>query len=357
MELLDDVAQEESSGAVKLVQSKSALTANPAADRAEALWKTLSNWVSFAEENDFELDQSIFELYVSRPVQGSIVDSFAAAKTPSEARAALARARDILWGSAPEFDLKPAVAAGIAPYLEKVFSANQALLERLICRFQLTTGSGDPPRDLQDLVASHPVSPSKVGDITDHLCGVVKRRIDELLQAGKPAVIDRDMFHSAYTAYARKIDRETVLLSRALAPTEEVSKGFLPDHFIRQLEIIGLSYEEMLEATSDFFMASFDRTDWAFRGEVDPSSFDDLDDLLKRTWQHKKRACSLNFRGSTEQDQGQALYSDCMQFSASVQAMVPPTHFVPGCFHLLSNDLEVGWHPNYLARLKRKEVA
>ncbi|WP_255412380.1 hypothetical protein, partial [Pseudoxanthomonas sp. KAs_5_3] len=83
MELLDDVAQEESSGAVKLVQSKSALTANPAADRAEALWKTLSNWVSFAEENDFELDQSIFELYVSRPVQGSIVDSFAAAKTPS----------------------------------------------------------------------------------------------------------------------------------------------------------------------------------------------------------------------------------------------------------------------------------
>lgn len=357
LELLDDVAQEDSTGAVKLIQSKSALTANPVADRAKSLWKTLSNWVELAATPGFEVDKAIFELYVSRPVGGAIIESFAHASTEESARVAIAQARTVLWGSSPKFDLKTEVAAEISSYVEKVFAADQSLLERLICNFQLTLGSGSPQADLEALVRSHPVSPSKVTDIANYLCGVVKRHVDQLLEAGKPAVIARDEFHSWYFSYVRKIDRETVLLSRALRPSEEVSRAYLPDNFIRQLDIIGLSYEEMLEAASDYFMASFDRTDWAVRGEVDESSFEDLDGVLKRAWKHKQRSCGLNYDSRSEQHQGQALYSECMQFNVPVQAMSPPGHFIPGCFHLLANDLVVGWHPNYEAQLKPRKVA
>jgi len=357
LELLDDVAQEDGAGAVKLIQSKSALTANPVADRAKSLWKTLSNWVALAATPGFEVDKAVFELYVSRPVEGTIVESLAHATTRESARAAIAQARTELWGAPPKFELKAGVTAEISSYVEKVFTADQSLLERLICNFQLTLGSGSPQADLEALVRSHPVSPSKVTDITNYLCGVVKRHVDQLLETGKPAVIARNEFHSWYTSYVRKIDRDTVLLSRALAPSEEVSRGYLPDNFIRQLDIIGLSYEEMLEAASDYFMASFDRADWAARGEVDESSFDDLNDVLKRVWKHKQRACGLSYAGRSEQHQGQALYSECMQFNASVQAMSPPDHFIPGCFHLLANDLAVGWHPNYEAQLKLQKAA
>lgn len=357
LEFLDDVAQEDSAGAVKLVQSKSALTANPAADRAKPLWKTLSNWVALAATPGFDVDKAIFELYVSRPVQGTIVESFAKATDQQSAKAAIAQARTLLWGPPPKFHLKDQVAAEISSYVEKVFTANQGLLERLICKFQLTLGSGSPQADLEALVRSHPVSPSKVNDITNYLCGVVKRHVDLLLEAGKPAVIARNDFHAWYTSYVQKIDRQTVLLSRALAPSEEVSRGHLPDNFIRQLDIIGLSYEEMLGAASDYFMASFDRTDWAARGEVDETSFDDLDDVLKRAWKNKQRVCGLNHGSRSEQHQGQALYFDCMQFTAPVQEMSTPGHFIPGCFHMLADDLVVGWHPNYEAQLKVKKVA
>lgn len=357
LELLDDVAQEDGAGAVKLVQSKSALTANPAADRAKSLWKTLSNWVDLAATPGFEVDKAIFELYVSRPVEGMIVESFARATTQEGARAAIAQARNVLWGSPPKFDLKAGVAAEISSYVEKVFTSDQSLLERLICNFQLTLGSGSPQADLEALVRSHPVSPSKVNDITNHLCGVVKRHVDLLLEAGKPAVIARNDFHVWYTSYVQKIDRQTVLSSRALAPSEEVSREYLPDNFIRQLDIIGLSFEEMLGAASDYFMASFDRTDWAARGEVDETSFDDLDDVLKRAWKNKQRICGLNHGSRSEQHQGQTLYFDCMQFTAPVQSMSTPGHFIPGCFHMLANDLVVGWHPSYEAQLKRKKVA
>jgi hypothetical protein len=262
-----------------------------------------------------------------------------------------------LWGCPPEFALKEGVSAEISAYVEKVFNADQSLLERLICNFQLTLGSGSPQADLEALVRSHPVSPSKVNDITNHLCGVVKRQVDLLLEAGKPAVIARNDFHGWYTSYVQKIDRQTVLLSRARAPLEEVSRGYLPDNFIQQLDIIGLSFEDKLEAASDYFMATFDRTDWAVRGEVDETSFDDLDNTLKRAWKNKQRSCGLNYGSSSEQHQGQALYFDCMQFSAPIQAMSPPSHFIPGCFHMLADDLVVGWHPNYEAQLKLKKVA
>lgn len=357
LELLDDVAQVDSSGAVKLVQSKSALTANPAADRAKSLWKTLANWVELAATPGFEVDKTIFELYVSRPVEGMIVESFASATTQQSAKAAIAQARTLLWGDSPKFDLKAEVAAEISSYVEKVFTADRRLLERLICNFQLTLGSSSPQADLEALVRSHPVSPSKVNDITNYLCGVVKRHVDLLLEAGKPAVIARNDFHAWYTSYVQKIDRQTVLSSRAPAPSEEVSRGYFPDNFIRQLDIIGLPFEDMLGAASDYFMATFDRTDWAARGEVDETSFDDLDDVLKRAWKNKQRTCTLNNSNRTEQHQGQALYFDCMQFTAPVQAMSPPGHFIPGCFHMLANDLVVGWHPSYEAQLKLKKVA
>lgn len=356
LELLDDVAQEDGAGAVKLVQSKSALTANPAADRAKSLWKTLSNWVELAATPGFQVDKAIFELYVSRPIEGTIVESFAQATTQESARAAIAQARNLLWGGPPKFDLKAGVAAEISSYVDKVFTADQSLLERLICNFQLTLGSGSPQADLEALVRSHPVSPSKVNDITNYLCGLVKRHIDLLLEAGKPAVIARNDFHVWYTSYVQKIDRQTVLSSRALAPSEEMSRGYLPDNFIRQLDIIGLSFEEMLGAASDYFMASFDRTDWAARGEVDETSFDDLDGVLKRSWKNKQRTCELNHGHRSEHHQGQALYFDCMQYTAPVQAMSPPGHFIPGCFHMLADDLVVGWHPNYEAQLKLEKV-
>ncbi|EML5752891.1 hypothetical protein RVW07_000235 [Citrobacter freundii] len=357
LELLDDVAQESNSGDITLIQSKSALTANPVSDRAKSLWKTLSNWMDLVASPGFEVEKAIFELYVSRPVEGSIVKKFKEAKTLEDAEEAIAQARAELWGDSPHFTLKNDVSKDISKYVEKIFTADQNLLQRLICNFQLTLGSGSPQADLEACVRSHPVSPSKVNDVTNYLCGKVKRHIDMLLEAKKPAVIARDEFYIWYRAYIQKIDRQVVLSSRAQAPIEEMSLEYLPDKFVQQLEIIGLPYEDLLGAVSDYLMASFDRTDWAARGEIDETSFDDLDTVLQRTWKNKQKICELTHRGRTEQDQGQILYFECMQFNTPVQAMSMPSHFIPGCYHILADSLAVGWHPNYELQLKNKKVA
>src|SRR6218665_332880 len=110
MEYLDDVAQQQ--------------TDNPVADRAKSLWKTLSNWATLAKDSDCDLEKTVFEIYVSRPVGGQLVETFANACTLEEARMAIAQARDVLWGKLPDFALRSAVAKEIAPYIERVFNTD-----------------------------------------------------------------------------------------------------------------------------------------------------------------------------------------------------------------------------------------
>jgi hypothetical protein len=177
------------------------------------------------------------------------------------------------------------------------------------------------------------------------------------LESGRPAVIGRDEFAVWYAAYVRKVDRDIVLLSRAKMPSEEESRGLLPKVFVQQLEIIGLSLEDKFEAVSDYLMAAADRTEWAVRGEVDETSFDDLDSALQRSWKNKRRACNIQHAGKADDLQGQALYSVCMEISVPLQAMEPPDHFIPGCLHRLADDMSIGWHPTYEQQLKAKKVA
>lgn len=356
MEYLDDVAQEDARG-VMLGQSKSALTANPVADRAKSLWKTLSNWVTLAADGGCDPEHTVFEMYVSRPVSGMLVDAFAGATTLETAQAAILLARTTLWGEAPEHAKRGEVASEIAPYIENFFNSDQALVARVVRSFTLTCGSGSPQADVETILKTHPISQSKIRDIADHMCGIVKRRLDELLEEGKPAVIARDDFHTWYRAYVQKVDRDTVLSSGAKRPSDEEAKGHLPRVFVQQLDLIGMAFEDKLEAVGDYLMAAADRTTWAASGEVDATSFDELDSSLKRTWKNKRLTCKVAHSSKAPDEQGQALYADCMQVSVAVQEKGTPDHFIPGCLHRLADDLAIGWHPEFALQLKAKKEA
>lgn len=356
MEYLDDVAQEDAQG-VKLGQTKSALTANPVADRATSLWKTLSNWVTLAEEGGCDPDRTTFEMYVSRPVSGTLVEAFSAATTLDAAQAAILMARTTLWGEVPKYPQRSNVAAQIAPYVSKVFGADQALVARIIKNFMLTCGSGSPQADVEAILKTHPISQSRIRDIADHLSGVVKSRVDELLEAGKPAIVTSDEFHTWYTAYVQKVDRDTVLRSHAKRPSQKEAEGHLPRLFVQQLDLIGLPFEDKLEAVGDYLMAAADRTAWAASGDVDPTSFDELDVSLKRGWKNKRIACKVAHGDKALDAQGLALYAECMDVAVAVQQKEAPDHFIPGCLHRLADDLSIGWHPEFGAQLKPKKAA
>ena len=184
------------------------------------------------------------------------------------------------------------------------------------------------------------------------MCGWVKRRVDERMEQSLPAIIARDDFHAAYTSFCRAIDRDTILRGLARKPTDPEKLDRLPDVFVQQLGLIEVPFEDQLGAISDFLRACWDRVHWAKIGDVDETSFDDLDESLRRAWSNHSRANAVEHSEKTGVDRGQVLFSDCMRYSTTVQGMTAPPHFIPGCFHRLADDQDVGWHPEYRTLLR-----
>ena len=356
LEVLDDIDEQSADGMTKLSQSKSALTDNPVADRAISLWKTFFNWLELVKGGYVVPNNTIFELYVSREVRGELVQEFSEARTEAAASLALSKARTILWGEAPSFDKKAGLPENLGRYANSVLDAGDSIIP-VIINFRLECGSGSPQADIESLIRRGPVSEARVFDIADKLCGWVKRNVDKQLERGLPAAISRDDFHHEFVSYVRRVDQSSILTSLASKPSDAEKLERLPDTFVQQLGLIGLGFDDKLEAISDFLRACWDRTIWSKTGDVHEASFDELDDKLNRTWRNHRDSTDLEASSKSKMERGLLLHSRCMLYEAKVQGMEPPSHFVPGCFHRLADNLVIGWHPEYRNLLDNKETS
>jgi hypothetical protein len=354
LEVLDDIATEHPDGTAHLGQSKSALGDNPVADRAQSLWKAFYNWLQLVQRGLVLPENTVFEIYVSRKVGGAIVESFHDARDTAQAKRALDAARAELWGAAPDYPSKKELSSGVAKYVNAALGTPETQILTIIANFILRCGSGSPQTDLEELLSHHPISESKRGDVRDKLLGWVKHQIDTRLEKKLPAVISRDEFHKEYTTYVRWADRETILKSFAPKPTHQQRLAHMSEVFVRQLDLIGLDFDSKLEAVSDFLRAVADRTHWSKAGHVHEEVFEVLDDDLQRIWKNVCRQKLLEHREHSPAEQGLAIHACCMMHQAQVQGMTPPGHFVPGCFHRLADELEVGWHPSFREEVKRR---
>lgn len=352
LELLDDIAVQGSDGEVSLVQSKSALTANPVSDRAIPLWKTLGNWAQDLPK-DTDFSKLTLVMAVSNPRTGGCVSAFNNAATTDEARKVISEAEKEF---ASELSSKDSTEKDLSFHLKRFFRSVPAHCAEIIRCFRLETCLVSPQ---QDLPRFFPFMTEDVQeDVVTHAQGWVKRQAELLLEAGKPAILSRDDFYREMTSYIRK-RRERAIL-RSFAPAEipkDKEAELLPRLFVRQLEIVDLDFSDRLQAVSDYFRATFDRTKWGESAEVHPSSFTEFDDNLERAWRNLQRQCALEHKSLAEEERGQMLLSRCCAHTAQLEGQGVPNHFVPGTFHHLSDEQKIGWHPRYSELLTETAAA
>lgn len=358
-EMLDDVAVH-GEDRTHLSQTKS-VASNPVSDRSVDLWKTFANWVQTVRDKLVDPAKSVFELYITKVFSGPIAESFDNAKDLKSAKAAFQTAREELWGPSPGFPKKATVSAELAPHLEAVFTAKEVVLP-IIAAFQLRCSDIDPRHELEDEVRKGPVNTRQVRDITDHLEGWVKSRVDDRLRKDIPAVIRWDDFHVEYLAFSRKLTERHFLASMASDPDDDKIQEHRAATFVRQLELIDLDFDDQIAAIIDYHKATQDRVEWADSGEVHSTSFDALDRDLQLAWKNLKRQSDTELKERPEVDRGQNLNSRCMLHNCKVQGFETDRHFIRGAFHRLADDdggevrrnPAIGWHPNYDALLAKK---
>ena len=340
LEVLDDVAV---TGGLDVVaeQSKSGLAHNPVADRSVDLWKTLFNWVE-AIRSGALTTETRFILYVAQPYKGSIVERINGIDRPQDALSVITNLRDEFWGAEPNRSKKASLPNTIAKYVNGVLGASDDTLSRLFAGLEFVTGSGSPVDDLTPLLKEKAIGDAAVEEILKSILGWTKKRVEKLIEARKPPIINWDEFNQQLIAAARKFDRSELLTPTPVEITEsEVEEELQSRQYIQQLRWVDCADGELVRAVNDYLRSSVDRTTWSERGDVLESSFGEFSDHLERHWDNRRRLTEIELSGRPETQIGQAVLTHCLMASVHLQGLEAPSYFVPGSYHALADTTAV----------------
>ncbi|MFC3116561.1 ABC-three component system protein [Cellvibrio fontiphilus] len=344
MEVLDDVAEITGNGNVIVEQTKSGMAHNPVSDWAIDLWKTFSNWVDAVNSQSLDLEKTFFKLYVAQPYTGDFIAQISNAKTKEDVESILT----YIWARFEKEKPK-----GCSEYLKNFFSAPIEVKIKIIINFTYECGNNELYSDLKSLMSPF-VSASMIDNACQKAVGLVKVKTDELIAAGKPAVIPASEFLNDFRAYIRKHDRDNILSSFSLRPTELEISDALDEFptFIKQLDLIECDSDEKIRAMSDFLRSSSEKTIWSERGLIYKDSFDELEENLISNWRNEKNRVEITQQELSDVNKGKLIYIGNVQKNYRLEEKDLPLFFSNGTLHSLADRLKLGWHPHFKRELQ-----
>jgi hypothetical protein len=352
LEVLEDVAREDADGEVLAVQTKSGLDSNPVSDRAVGLWKTLANWIDAAESGELSPAKTQFEIHVAKKRRGGICARFSEAVAECDVAEAIQHASKTLFGKSGRPRKAADISEELKPYLEKVFdAAHQETLSAIVLRFTLTAGSGHAYEDLLSELKQALIDEDVAEDVLLRGLGWVKVAVDNAIERGAPATVTVDEFRQEILTFRNKLKARPYLPSFAGAPPtpEQVSENRL-SAYVCQLNLIDWDEEQTFKAISDFLNAKTNIVQYAKRGYVNRESLREFETGLRVLWDNLRHLQDLD-EERDEVRRGRRLALKCLAERRRLEGIEVPDDFTPGCFHMLADKIEVGWHPRYAALL------
>lgn len=341
IEVLGDVAKLSQDGTIISEEDKSSVVGNPLTDKSSDLWKTFSNWIDAIKSGHIELDKARFILYSNNKGKLGIVNRLSSASSLLEAKAAIVEAENIF--STLKTD-HPAY-----QYINNVLK-HPNLFEGIILRFDLEIGTKAGFDDVLLQIRAKHVPDSQVQFLCEKLAGWLLRNVLEKIALKIPAVISWiDFDHEFQVIFDRTRRRELLdfashLYDDATSINEQVQNNPL---YIRQIEAVDCTDEEIIDAVTDYLRAKVNLSKWIESEIIDDAVASDFENKLIKFWENKKKLVLLTQKLLPEKEQGLMLYTECKCRQEKIRDMSPPSSTIEGTYHSLANQRLLGWHPQW----------
>ena len=129
--------------------------------------------------------------------------------------------------------------------------------------------------------------------------------------------------------------------------------------FVKQLELIEHPDKNniILDAIDDFLCAETERTRLTIKGDLTRQELEAIDDSSKDRWTEVFRRKITQLKPAMTEDAIAALAFDIYDntvngYLAKIRGYDTEPYFTKGSFHRLSDDLEIGWHPDWQNHFK-----
>ncbi len=352
MERFDDVAFSQSDTPIQMIQLKHHVSRQgDLSDSSTDIWRTLNVWMDAVSENESLLSDTEFLIITT-------------ASTPNNSAASFLRTNERNISKAYE-KLKHTADTSTSEknrlYYQAFSSFGIERMHTLLSKIKIIDGASnilDVTRDLYRIIR-YSCLPQFEERIRESIEGWWFQKSIEALCSASPIFITQQQVRSLVVSISQQYADDNLpidvwdydtLTKDDLGPDERV--------FFEQLKLICISNKHLNIAIRDYYRAFMQRAQWIRNGLLFINDLEEYEQRLIDEWEHlfAHMEDKLSIMGTqvTEEDKvtyGKELLSKIEMSNVLIRPKVKEAFIMRGSYHILANQLKVGWHIDFQERL------
>lgn len=342
IEKFDDIAFDDGFSPVEMIQNKHHGAAGSLTDRSIDLWKTIKVWLDQTNNMPDLLNNCRFLIITTQIASAGSVASMLKKENRDETKAIR-----VLKAIAEEHGN-----AELKTIYDAFLTIDQKRLSSLFKSIEVVDGAPNIV-DLSDKIKRHirlSCYPGYEENVLNQVEGWWFALAVKALSSTDHTLID-------YTSLRNKIVSVGDQYRNDNLPIEEWSLEEISDEelaldnrtFIQQLRLIEEGNAVLRRAIKNYYRAYQQRSSWAREELLLPYELEDYEKRLIDEWEQIK---AFMDEDGDPIVQGKALYKEIMGKDIPIRKLCTEPFVMRGSYEMLSNKMDVGWHKEFLERLK-----
>lgn len=350
IEKLDDIAFEESGNPTELLQTKYHGAAGNVTDRSSDLWKTIRVWAEMYSNPETDFEAITFTLITSETTPDeSIASMLGVDQEKRDTNAALERMRSISKETSNKEN-----SSGYSAFTRLDEWQQKSLVNSIY-----VIGNSPSILKVEEKIRKQvrlSVSSNFIDAFITRLEGVWFKRNIEIMSAD---------------------DQNGLSLGELASIVDDLRSQFLPGNlpsdfdddipeiidiendgraFVEQLRLINATDRVIRLAIINYYRAYEQRSRWSREGLVNPGEIKKYLSRLQDEWNNQ--ASLLEMGGDLSEEVGKLAFGKELYHACQTQGIIPirsefkPAYVSRGTYHCLSDDLKIGWHPDFESLLE-----
>ena len=347
IERFDDVSFDVQGDPHEILQTKH-VSSKSMSDASTDLWRTIKVWLDLSE-GAVEIDQVVFSLITTSNAPESSAAAYLRAN-PQERD--VDKAERILERVAVDFGNKDH-----ATYYEAYLRMDRAQRKRLLERVLILDGA-QPILNIEDELREllwHATDSAHHDKLLTGLLGWWYRRVVLHLTDTEDSGILADELDLAIGDLRERLLTDDLHLEVNPEIEEMELEGLTEEDrvFVQQLKLLSLDSPALADALLNYKRAFQQRSEWVRKHLVSPGELERYERQLIEEWKFFF-ALIENMGGSEEdlQEAGLKLYKDVQTLTIFIRERARYPWIMRGSYHMLADELRVGWHPQFVQRLR-----
>ncbi len=182
-----------------------------------------------------------------------------------------------------------------------------------------------------------------LGWLVDETCAKWRQKLDGIIYSSDILVV-KDQYIANFNS------KPFIEQAANLLPLREMTSDDYEGNFVKQLNLIEATEEQKINAILNFQRANLERDRWAKSGTIPfRNHIDGFDEDLRDHWETVSELENIQNQHLEDKQRGKIVYLKCQSNSDFKIAnyKTEQKYTVQGGFQILSNQLKIGWHPNW----------